>query len=682
MAFTGLVDGNKQNAAGGSSPRTRSKFPQSYVVYDTHRFGEYHPHFVWESVPDDREAHLRSSHDVRSYTLKAPLMQDISLKKDYFMVPMEAILPRNWEKWYRDPAIGGDVADNVGTGVGSYWQLIGSRFNAMWSSINTQLGSLTWSSTQFCTAFFRFLIFGEQLYSDGNLFSSLGFHCSVRCKVVHSVNGSQSYDQFFDDMIITFVHAGVKKFDLTLADGSVYSVILDGTPLVDTVTYPQIAIHDALELMRDNPFGISNATGVTLANLVTSIKTEWDKYTSLTADTPSNVPQNLKRLWAYGLICSHYYTNDHIDYVYSAELYRQYIDYLIREVYDRKNASIPTFTLNGMRYYYDAMSAYYFEYLFSGSVFDITTYLIGAVGTASIYQPLSAYISALFGYKRSLRFTDYFTGSRTRPLAVGDVNIDVQTGTPNFVSAIDVTKNIQKQRFLNAVNRARNDIKGYVKELFGVDQAPDYHNPFYLGHTSDIIFGSEVENTGAAQLTLQNSVTSVLRSNGSRFSFTFGSDRDCIVLGLSWYDISRAYGRTFERQAFQMNRYDMFNPFMQFIGDQPIYQAELNLNPATASGLSAFSYTNRHMEFKQRYNQAFGGFLKFLPSWVFLSDQHRRYNRTNVITPDYIRSFNSELDDFYVSLTGYSLGSYFHFIVKTTNDMSASRPMAYAPSIL
>lgn len=53
-----------------------------------------------------------------------------------------------------------------------------------------------------------------------------------------------------------------------------------------------------------------------------------------------------------------------------------------------------------------------------------------------------------------------------------------------------------------------------------------------------------------------------------------------------------------------------------------------------------------------------------------------------MIDPDYIRSRNTELDRFYTQITGFSLGSYFHFIIKNTNSQNASRPMAFAPSIL
>ena len=99
---SGAVQGNSQNVPEANVPRTRSTFPLSYHLMDTHRFGEYHPHYVEDGVKGD-VLPIRSSHNVMSFTLKSPLMQDISMKKDYFSVPMESILPFNWWKFFENP---------------------------------------------------------------------------------------------------------------------------------------------------------------------------------------------------------------------------------------------------------------------------------------------------------------------------------------------------------------------------------------------------------------------------------------------------------------------------------------------------------------------------------------------------------------------------------------------------
>ena len=113
VSTTGAVSGNTQNTPTANVPRTRSTFKLEYHLFDTHRFGEYHPHYVEEGVKEDILP-IRSSHNIISYTLKSPLMQNITLKKDYFNVPMECILPLNWEKFFDNPVRGDDVAIDVG----------------------------------------------------------------------------------------------------------------------------------------------------------------------------------------------------------------------------------------------------------------------------------------------------------------------------------------------------------------------------------------------------------------------------------------------------------------------------------------------------------------------------------------------------------------------------------------
>lgn len=92
-------------------------------------------------------------------------------------------------------------------------------------------------------------------------------------------------------------------------------------------------------------------------------------------------------------------------------------------------------------------------------------------------------------------------------------------------------------KFLQAVNRSGRKFSNYMKELFGKTPAYDYHNPMFLAHTSDLVGAAETENTGAAQITDNIAVTSRLRATSSRYAFEFQPDRDCIVIGLSYYDL-------------------------------------------------------------------------------------------------------------------------------------------------
>ena len=235
---------------------------------------------------------------------------------------------------------------------------------------------------------------------------------------------------------------------------------------------------------------------------------------------------------------------------------------------------------------------------------------------------------------------------------------------------------------LNAINVA--GMRNYVDQIFGVQQAPDWHNPQYLLTLSDIIYGERVENTADAQWTQQNSVTSVLNGNSDRYAFKMNFDRSSIIIGIAWFDIDRIYAYATERQNLHFDRFDEFQPFMQYVGDQKLYRAELGTPQFATSGLTgmdAFGYKLRNEEYKQRYPQCAGGFVENLPGYIFKADILEASAIQNQGS-SFIRSYPSELDKFYLSLTGYSLGTYWHFICKWRNSYSASRPMAIAPTIM
>ena len=183
-------------------------------MFDTHRFGEYHPHYVEEGVKED-VLPIRSSHNVRSYTLKAPLMQDITLVKDYFSVPMESILPLNWEKFFDNPVRGDDVLNDVGPTVEEFWSKVAGMSSAMRIALDSILGNTSTTAEVALMAVLRYLITLEYFYSNGSLMASLGCHGSPYCTVTDSNAGvDMSFDKFFDLCItqILSIPSGVFAF--------------------------------------------------------------------------------------------------------------------------------------------------------------------------------------------------------------------------------------------------------------------------------------------------------------------------------------------------------------------------------------------------------------------------------------------------------------------------------------
>ena len=714
---TGIVDKNQMNKTNGHHIHNYSTFDRSlsYRLYNTHRFGDYTPTYVSDGIPRD-ELSINSYDGIDSLSLKAPFKGSIRKIKESFMVPNMAILPLQWDRIYAQESNGDPCPQDANCIITDFPTKFKNLFSACLSSVIALSLTTTAEARDFLTGLLRTMVLGEYVYSKGSLLNVLGYKASTQLSV-YSYDSragrlfSEDFDWWFDqllyklfDEISTFevvepVGSGTRIHRFNGFDGASASSYFEG--------YEQF--RSMLELFRENPlcyfnsninFGSSSLSA--FAGVVTAEKASYGLLNAssfnyhlpanteipgagstndLTALNPSTL--NLTRLLSYQLIVSHFFTNSSIDFIYSAELYRQYVYYLRRQV-SGYSVTQDSFSWNGMTLPYDYLSGHQLNYALQIN----TTNVINAVAsniTSSASGNLAYRIglsvwSAVFGFRKSLRYGDYFTASRPRPLA--PVNTDVSVNN-NLVSVIDITRNIQAQRFANSVMRSRSKIEEYVKSLFGSAPQPDYHNPFFLSRNEEIIFGDQVQNTGSDQFNLENSRTSNFAGNLSRHTFTFHNDdmHPCIYMQIVSYDTPRAYSRSVDRQFLHIDRFDMFNPDFQYIGDQPVYGIELGYY--NSSGIpNIFSYQGRDMEYKQRFDVVSGGFATdSLPGWCFTDIRLNTFNFSS-IGPDFIRSRNVDIDYLFLSLTGFSLGNYFHFICVTDNNVKAKRAMAVDPQIL
>lgn len=698
----GVVQSNPANNTTGKHIHNYSTFDKSlsYRLYNTLRFGEYTPSFVMEGVPTD-EIELNTKDFIDSLSLNAPFKGQIRKIKESFAVPKMAILPRNWDRIYTQPSNGDDVPKDANCVL----QNFPAKMEAVWRTNfayvveglpsdpmrrDSELKSVPESTLFWFNGLMRCLVIGEYVYSSGSLLNVCGYKASSQFRYVVDDTEFLSYDAFFD-RVMSSVFSLVDSFEVKEVRGSetIYHAFkgLSGNQTDFRFNKPFRAF---LEFYRQNPtieFSIINTGESDLLSSIAAFDF-WPNgvltYPLFISPDESDVDNtqeditdmsqtnlNLSRLLAYQIVCAHYYTNSSIDVVYTAELYRQYVQALINrfENISPTDSSVDHFEWNGMYCPYDVLSGHMLEKVLFASEFT---------ATSDFYAWLALW-PAIFGFRKSLRYGDYFVGSRPRPLA--PVNTDVSVNN-NMVSVVNITRSIQAQRFANAVMRSRQKIEEYVKSLFGKSPAPDYHNPFFLTRQEEIVFGDEVQNTAESQSTEANSRTANFAAGLGQFTFTFHNDdaHPCIYLQIISFDIRRAYTRSVERQFLHLDRFDMFNPDFQYIGDQPVYGIELGY-PYNSKMPKIFAYQSRDMEYKERFDQAAGGFVENLPGWI-LTDNFMSFGEFKNIDPDFIRSYNTELDPFFLSLTGFSLGSYFHFICITQNNVNAKRPMAVDPQIL
>ena len=631
-------------------PRTHNTFDISYFLYKTQKFGQYEPFFATEGVPGDTIP-LSSSHNVRALPMSSPFLSQLDLNKDYFLVPNNAIQPNTWDYIYTDPSQGDDVPEDAhnlfpvfisGGTRQSIFQLLISK--------SLRVGDDPSGSN------LRSLLLSELLLSSGSLLNILGYKLNPIFHRAGSVT-PYSFDNFFDSFCRAISEL---EFSVTTdyVDSS-YIFLRDGEE-------SNISLLEAISLLRR--YGSS----AIIENFVIDddFIQEWscDYSTLPVIDWDNNQFFNMDRLCAYQLVCAQFYVNPKVDFLYNAQLYRDNLFTLIKAIFPALSPEM--FSYNGILVPYDYMSLHYAQKVVNGLYND------------ELYRaklPLFYdYFNALFGFRESLRFGDYFTDSRTRPLAIGDDTLELTDDSK--VSVIDMSRKIVLQRFRNAVIKLGQNAGDYLRGIFGTSPSPDYHVPKFISHQDFDISGFEVANTTSDS---QGDIVTNLSTRDDRFAFEIEVDMPCILIGISYFSCPRAYSQTKDRVFFHKNRYDMFNPMLQAYGDQAVYNNErTDLRPNN----EIFGYQSRNNEYKQKYSQVSGGFVQYLPAWSFVTDS--LFNPvvdlaiSNTQSPDYIRAHDYEFNRFFQAIPGFSLASSFHFIVVYNNKCMATRPMEVNPNTL
>lgn len=677
--------GNPVNAVSAKTVHTRSRFPLAWMFANTERFGFVNLTMARDVVRGDNLS-LRSPHELRSYTLKTPFFGAVRKNKDYFFVGKHAILPINADKLITQPTIGDDVPYGVNCAITNAPYKFGQYVKALVEPALVQpadQGEEAANQKQMILA----LVVGSYFFSSGSLLAQSGYNLAHQAMIVEDDDRGVSRPVYWDQLYDRFMSA--------LADPSVeaFNFQWRGETLTHDAKDPDFRdqLLRALDRLHDEPSAINDFLVNNYSNAASVLLGAWsDDYKGSAFLWPSNRPDdpdtvlNFGKLAAYQIACHHYYSNDKIDYIFSAQLYRDLMGSYVQDALETyESTRMRHFLYNGVYTQYDWLSGAYLDFFLSQGLFDDS-------GDEPIIFGGLSYLAGLFSFRRSLRYVDYFVGARTNPLAVGDVNTPV---TGDGVNVIDLAQTTARARLLNATNQLGSKMEKWLEGIFpGKDIKWDRHDPAFIGHVVDMVTGQENENTGAPvyedtgdQATTQVSTTSVFRSRTSRdFAFQYTASLPGYVIGVTYYDIPRVYTHSVNREMMALDRYDEFNPFMQFTGDQPIYTRELVNDPAVVVN-NIFGYQSKDMQYKQAYNYSAGGFSEnVLPSWffddeAFVKDFASTGNDT--IGPNFIRSKPQELDKFYMSLTGWSLATYWHFIVVYHNDMKAVRPMSYIPQL-
>lgn len=692
------------NNPGSYNNESYNSFDKSHLRFYTQRFSEVYPCLSQPANSGDNIP-LSVRHELRNYTLKAPLLSSLKMYRSFYQIPLSAISPYTWELQLRQPVRGQDIA------FGDVVQRISlSRVYKLYSRMLTYLHMTTKFDSSdeaivYAETLLRSTLSLSLVVGNSSLLSALGVAVPYRKEV----------DEIYSSVMETLLNlmTTVKSSlgvpfvsSLSYTDNDINTHVLSATRDSDDTSTFYLSLSEMWNFVRDamqfgnikvgfSRFATSEDSSACYAALSVPVLLAWQTFNP--SDT-ENVQYHdflahikdtdadyisLRPVIAYQMACAQFFTNTAVDDIYTAKQWL--IDSRSFEgTFSCVTNHAETFSLNGAVYLYDAFAGKRVSALLDCFYGEISTFASAHSESISVLK----YFENLFGIRQSLRYPDYFTSSRTQPLAVGDVTTTVNE---NRVSAIDINQSLWFQRFLNAVNRTSQNIYEYLKSMDGVEPQRKDPQPYFLASEEFNISGQEVENTADNQ----GAITTLLRSENSSFAFKAFIDEPSYVIGVTYFNALSVYDSLRPLHWEQNDRFDWFNSYMQHIGDQTVHLRELasdRLNKSQSFGNQfangVFGYQLRYAQYKFENSIALGGFINgSLPGWSLICRPFGRAGSTTfakspTISEQFIRNDDYAFDELYSSLTGTNPATRFHFVIAQYASEVVNSKQQKFPSLL
>lgn len=620
-------------------------FDRSNVHQITQRFADIRPYNC--QIPVDGDViRNRNVFDLSTYTMKSRLLTRVRQHLSAFSVPLSAIMPYNWDKVVQQPVKGNDIPSDVYP----YWNLTNFL-----NKLSIQLTSTGLQAMDPVEAAYLVIALSGILGHD-SLLKYLGYSSPV----------SDEVDDLYASMVDEII---TKPYAIQYQDSNSNSYTLTGTAGLS-------AVMDLLERVWRGEFTITNFRyNGSIISSWTAISESvlLSKINSITTADGSTIRTVLMTpVFAYQMTCTQFYSNSHIDNLCTG---RDWLNNLRAYVSSVLGASF-VYSLNGVVRFYDLCSYYILIRTVNNSLNSSTLNF----GTVTWFQ----FVSNIFALRNSLRVPDYFVDSRLEPLAPGNFDVAVNN---NAVSVIEVNAKMWLQRLANAVNRSNSEINQYLYNMTGVQRQRIEPQPVPIVSETFDVHQQETENTGQAQVSDADAVTSRLSRTESKYMFEIMVDEpETVVIWLQSFSAQYTYPNAIDKHFDLQDRFDIFNSFMQHVGDQEVKTHELDA--LTPYG-QKFGHQLRYAQYKNSISIACGGFSRgVLDTWALMWPKYQNGAAGNTVVvsdrldSSFIRNHNGDFDKFYQSLTGKDPASRFHFICQFYNiTANNSKQQAY-PTLL
>lgn len=656
-------------------PKTHNPFDRTHTFFTTEEYGSYNPFYI-EEVTGGDYAPVNPRCEVRSESFNTPLMTPIKKAYDLFYVPFFSILPRTWEYIYTNPTQGDDVPDDAFCYIPNFKEVLGNLINNWIYAIFHNSVANSFQDT--VKVFTQFIFFFEMFCSTGSLLFRMKYKLSPSVSISDGTYvGHHTADAYIDYALSSLANCVAVTLNYGTSTARTFyfnedTVSVGAYDNLSKVTKGELIsiLRQSYSMPNTNVFtSLTKADEVLFDDIIDLLDVNF-YFGSFGTSEDDAYNYNFAPQIAYNLAVAQYYNNPSVDYIYSAELYSQAIFGLMIDNNVIQLEDL-TFTRNGHTVYYDIFSGHFIQKLFAHA----TNYFYTTPTLNATYKSLVSIFTNIWSIQNTLKYGDYFVGSKPRALAIGDTKIAVNNGA---VEAVDVARQLLMTKYLHACNKLSQDFEEQYETMTGQQVPPDFHYPHFIQHSEQNISGYEVSNTTSENL--GNQVTR-MNSTGDGVSATISIDLPGYVLGISSFYMPRTYCRTKDRMYFRSNRFDFFQQMLQNLGDQEVFQMERD---DYTSG--TFGYQGRNEEYKQTYNHAAGAFCDILRSWAYIADDAEslgyKLDRGLTISPEYIRCNPAEFDRFLPVTPYYSLGHKFHFICRYDINQTFNRQMIPSPTIL
>lgn len=661
-------DGNRLNSTGNTPPQGFNPFDNTHASISLFGDTTYNPFFVHNVVGGSREIITPKSRLLMP-TMVAPKMQPFLLHRAFYQIPYSAIQPNTWAKYKVYPLKGDDIPDNAMIGM-PYFHVL-EVFKKKLIDYHTPQDSDT-LFVPYHLYYARLLMTFIRMIDPAGLgralqcfpvpmdaYKNVGSELLklVSSQVEKSFSSKKfSYQTLYNDqieLISVDSISKVKQFFADLCDGYVYyqstgskNVYL---PFVEFISPVLTAVSNYL-------------LDITFAR---EIPTDWNSL--LNNDPTLSYVINIRSLVAYQLAMVQYNSVGYVDDVYDAKTWQENAMGMYLKIIASQGA--PGFYYNGTYVIYDVYS-----YKHITSVVDVM-YNTSSITSSNIsrFEKILDYFLNLVSFVPVIRYLDYFLGGRLEPLAVGDVTVG---NSPN-TTVVDLAKQFSLARMLNSVNRVSRNLYDYVRNIFGYQPLNKCPYPYKIAEYVDEFDGNTVSSTGnasAAEGLGSRVLNTDFKSENKQLDFYV--DDDSVIIGVMHIDYINTYDSAILRSSFYHDRFDEFQPYMQTIGDQSTYRAELKTVPIGQTN-HVFNWQFRNAEYKQRYSYLVGDFDAFARGYALPA----RFVRANALDSRVLRFTTDEFDDFFATTSLFnSIG--WRVMFSSFCNVTTIAPMLAKPKLL